>query len=363
MSLTPRIDKIDTNYIINGNFDYWQRQTSQAFSAGSVFASVDRFRPSTVLATGAGTLSRSGNVPDSNSLYSARFAVTTAQASMSTTDSLRLVHFIEGNMLKPIMGKDVTLAFHFRTNKAGTYSVAFQNVGATSTYTTQFTVTSAEALAQLWVQRVFNLSLPGSWVINHTRSLSVVVALADGTTSNQAPSLNTWNSGSHTWHTGQVNFMDTIGNFAEFSKFMLVEGTHSSPEFVLAGKDFAGELQLCQRYYQKSGTVPGNEWYPGVATNAGIDNRYISRLVLETDRALINEVLKVQMRSNPTVTFYPGRNDVANTVDRITPYNTNTLVTFTNATAGSTSAIIGTFQTLSVNNSAYSLQYTADAEL
>ena len=34
MSLTPRIDRLDKNYLINGGFDYWQRALS-SISAGS----------------------------------------------------------------------------------------------------------------------------------------------------------------------------------------------------------------------------------------------------------------------------------------------------------------------------------------
>ena len=65
MSLTPRLDRLDKNYIINGNFDFWQRGTST--STSGVYLA-DRFRTS--LSGGSYVVSRSTDVPNSNSQFS-----------------------------------------------------------------------------------------------------------------------------------------------------------------------------------------------------------------------------------------------------------------------------------------------------
>lgn len=87
----------------------------------------------------------------------------------------------------------------------------------------------------------------------------------------------------------------------------------------------------CQRYYYKSGdnAASGNEWFPGVATNANRGYYYALALESVIDRAYPALQWPVQMRAAPSVTFYPGRNGVTNTADRITLYNADTLVTFT----------------------------------
>ena len=64
----------------------------------------------------------------------------------------------------------------------------------------------------------------------------------------------------------------------------------------------------------------GNEWFPGVATNSGNRRYYyaISGSESVTDRAYPALQWPVQMRTAPSITFYPGRSDTTNTADRIT---------------------------------------------
>lgn len=301
----PRLDRLDSNLLHNGNFDFWQRNTSQSTSVGSTFASVDRWRPSVNLTGGVGTLSRSTNVPNDKSKYSMRFQVTTAQVSLGTNDAMRFVQFVEGNFLKNVIGKDVTLAFYFRTNKAGTYGIAIQNVNAVRTYVSQFVVTNAEATNQDWVKRVFTVPLESmSWATDNSRSMSVLVTLADNTTATLSPNINQWAAGSFTWAAGQVNLMDTLGNYAEMSQAMMIEGVIEDPDFCLAGRSYADELQLCQRYFEKSyelNTTPG-----GVGVQAGV----IITPQRTTDTSIGNLLtiaycyFKVRKRASPIVTIY-----------------------------------------------------------
>lgn len=350
----PRLDRLDSNILHNGNFDFWQRNTSQSTSLGSTFNSVDRWRPSVNLTGGVGTLSRSTNVPNDKSKYSMRFQVTTAQGSLGTSDAMRFVQFVEGNFLKNVIGKDVTLAFYFRTNKAGTYGIAVQNVNAVRTYISQFVVTSTEATNQTWVKRVFTIPLESvSWATDNSRSMSVLITLADNTTATLSPSVNQWVAGSLTWAAGQVNLMDTVGNYAEMSQALMIQGEVTDPEFCLAGRSYADELHLCQRYYEKSTNQ-------AVLPGAGGTNGFQSLgYAWTTTEVVCNNTFKVPKRIAPIVSVY----DAAGNISRIHRVgigdHPNT------ATAGDINEVGFRFITSTgyTSNAVYQWQWAADAEL
>lgn len=249
MGSAPRIDRLDRNFLDNSNFTFWQRNTSQSSSLGSIFSSADRWRPSVALGGGVALMSRSNNVPSLRSKYSMRVEVTTAQASLGTSDGLRVLQFSEGIRMLPLVDGMNTLHFQFRTNKAGTYSVAIQNVGAVRTYVTQFTVTAGEALSQSWVKRVLHIPYEAvGWINDASKGMTALISLADNQTSTNAGSANAWVAGSHTWVTGQVNLMDTIGNYVEIAEIGLLKGKFDDPEY--GAEDAAHSLQLARRYYE-----------------------------------------------------------------------------------------------------------------
>jgi hypothetical protein len=148
------------------------------------------------------------------------------------------------------------------------------------------------------------------------------------------------------------------------TEVMLNEGRVVAP-FERRGVTLLGEELLCSYYYTKSGRYhnTSNEWVPGSSTKAS--NAAIQALGFRTTttRASMNVTFPVPMRVIPTITFYPGRNDVANTANNIAVYNSETLVTFSDSVTRSVSGLSGEFQSLSTAAEAYTLQYTADAEL
>lgn len=321
MSLAPRIDNLDRNYIINGNFDHWQRGTSSS-AAGYVVA--DRW----YIANNGGTITTSRQTD------ATEYFLRCVKGAATLIDIRQGVELpIRGNPGDFSIGSKFTICFDAKSAVGGESLTAdaYFRAGVASGTATNISSAGSITLTTSWQRYMLTYTIDA------------------------APGVN---------DPGIFFVLRTAATQLDIKKVALYKGEFTTvPEFNRAGRNTIEELQLCQRYYQKSGTVPGSEWIPGVATNAAIDNRYTGRLVVETDRAYISETLKVQMRNNPTVTFYPGRSDVTNTADRIAVYNSNILVTFSSSFSFGTSALTGTFQTLSTSASAYSFQYTADAEL
>jgi hypothetical protein len=253
-NLTPRIDRLDKNYIINGNLDYWQRGTS--LTAGPAAASgnylADRFRGDFGTSTNSTVVfSRSTDVPDSVlSAYSHLTSVTTAGTISASTDNiLPFYQNVEGTFFRQIHKKSVTLSFFVKSSVSGTFAVSLRNGAAPfRSYVTTFTINSANT----WEKKVIQVTLDqsGTWSLDNNAGLLVSLCPITGSAFN-APSANTWVDGNFLSVAGVTNWF-TNGATLRFSQVMLLEGTHANPTFTLAGRNLAEELQLCQRYYEKS---------------------------------------------------------------------------------------------------------------
>ena len=120
-------------------------------------------------------------------------------------------------------------------------------------------------------------------------------------------------------------------------------------------RPYGTELQLCQRYYEKSyeiGVVPGT---PGSAGNwAGVGGQNYPRTVTE---------FKVDKRTPPTVVFYA---DSDGTTGNVNIWNNGTVLKFAAANIFVTSKLIGpegdTASVLSTRAAMY-YHWTASSEL
>lgn len=214
-SLTPRLDKLDRNYIINGNFDYWQRGTS-FLSAGAIYTADRMFCSYT---TGTTNYTRSTDVPDSNSTYSLEIATTSGT-------NPQVNQRIESVFAKDLANKTITVKFKVKA------------VDATGTpiKVTVFIPTVADNFA------------------SGTSFISTVTAVA-------TPVSNTWYTCSATFAipASSINglevkiFRDSgaspVTTTTRFSQMQVVIGDNNDPNFSYAARNIIEELILCQRYY------------------------------------------------------------------------------------------------------------------
>jgi hypothetical protein len=302
------------NKIINGAMGIWQRGTT--FQPNAVVFGADRFA-SYKEGASAGDYARSTDVPAGQGFtYSAYFNGADIRHSIELPGAAQRGEFE--------VGTTWTLSFWCKATGSGTGSA---NVGWANGV-------SASSLSN-WGSNV-------SFTYNTTWQKRELTFTVSGTPSGSQPAVLVYISA--------ITGLLITG--VQFEK-----GSATAFEF----RPIGTELAMCQRYYQKSGATV---WSPGISTNSGVDFRTSQRFVSTTDRASVNIPFLVSMRTSPTVTFYPARAAVANTANRLTVYNGDTLVTFTSGGVGMyANGINGHFQTLSTSAEMYTLQFVAEAEL
>ena len=215
------------NYIINGNFDFWQRNTS--FSSpvtGSYLA--DRYRVDFDGTIGTYSISRQTftlgqtDVPG-NPSYFLRWNHTVA-GSGSTNRVLQ--QLVEG--VRTLAGKNVTLSLYAKADSARTVGVSMEQFFGTggSPSSAVTLATQNINLTTVWQKFTLTFNVP---------SISGKTIGTDG------------NDYTNVTFRMPINVVMTI----DLSRIMLNDGVNPA-DFKLAGENLEGELALCQRYFEKS---------------------------------------------------------------------------------------------------------------
>lgn len=344
----PRIDRLEKNYIINGNFDFWQRGVSS--STNGYLA--DRFSFQNVTSAGTYTRTRSTDVPSFlesgyRSLYSDLITVGTADASLVGDERAFYSQIIEGFNMQNLIGKKVTLSFWVKCSKTGTQSVAFNNGSGTGgagfiSYVATYTINAANT----WERKVITLTIDstGPWGAGNSYGLSLAWSLGTSLTNQFATgTANQWitaPSPSAKYHfTGNLNLFDTAAATWRIAQIQLVEGENLDPVFAPAGRNYEEEFQLCKRYYETGTHRDGASQASGAIGALGAIQ------------------FKVEKRAVPAMQSFgngsPGqfRNDNTGATEGTASFGPTT----TGSGVGSTTGLS--------SNISYSMVWTADAEL
>ena len=290
------------NYIINGNFNIWQRGTS--FTAAIEYTT-DRFEKQAVGSHGS-TVTRSTLVPtlaesNTKSNYSLRTDITTAQPSLGINDYLIHFHAIEGYDYVNIDGKTVTLSFWVKATKTGINSVIFKNAGNDRSYVSEYTINTTNTWEKKTVTVLLNDSANGTWDFTNGRGLDVIFGLGSGSTYTTS-TLDTWQTGNFLASTNQVNHADSTANDFAIAQVQLEVGS-SATDF--SEPSITETISKCQRYYCKSFEIDVTP-----VTNIGSFNGTLG--MMANSNGSFNKSFKypVRMRTTPTLTRYnPGANN------------------------------------------------------
>ena len=290
MSLTPRLDRSESNKIINGNFDFWQRNTSRTIvalaSTSDKLYTADRWSHTDFFASGTLTVSRSSDVPSglSEAIYSMSTQITAAASVAHASNNYHInagVYRMEGFDTSTMHGKTVTLQFWVKSSLTGLYSISLgaSYDSASAKYVSTYTVNTANT----WEQKSVTLTIDtsyGTFAKDATQGLFICFGLAANSNGTRlTSSLNQWltSSGASVASTAnRTDFIGTINNTIKLAQVKLSIGSQVT-DFSRRGETIGDELILCQRYFEKSARLEAvpfgvNWWTEGVHVNIFVDS-------------------------------------------------------------------------------------------
>ena len=279
------------NLVINGSFQVAQRSTSVTGVSGDGYQAVDRWQNQSG-SLGTFTMSQSTTAPDGFG-FSHKYDCTTADASPAAGDFLIFQHRIEAQNLQHLQygtsgAKSITLSFHVRSNKTGTYIAELSHGDANSKNQQSYTINSADT----WEKKTLTYVGQTSDAINNDTGIGMFIQFWLGGGSNYTSGTltqNTWaNTTAANRAAGQVNLADSTSNEWYIAGVQLEVGEVSDPVFEHIS--YGEELTLCQRYFHNTAPT-GTSQYLWAFPIAGASQVY----------RRLNFVFPTTMRANPSL--------------------------------------------------------------
>jgi hypothetical protein len=274
------------NRIINGDMRIAQRGTAAVTAADSF--PVDRFFvPNTSDAAFSAQQDSSAPVGFKNSI---KFTTTTADASLTGSQSARVEHNIEGLNVGDLEwgtanAKTVTLSFWVRSSLTGSFGGVLTNQANNRVYPFSYPI----SVADTWEYKTITIpgDTTGTWRADNGLSIRVCFALGAGP--DRSGTANAWASANLRSVTGAVSVIGTLNATFYITGVQLEKGTVATP---FERRPFGTELALCQRYYQQFDSADGG------SSGAGFAGVCASTAV-----AVVTGTYLVEMRVAPTITF------------------------------------------------------------
>ena len=275
------------NIIINGAMQVAQRGTSFTSVAASAYH-LDRFKYNLSGTVGASTVTQNTVTDLAGFTKSLKVDVTTADASLATSDRLTLVYNIEGQDLQQVAkgtssAEQLTLSFYIKATKTGTQIVELFDHDNTRHCAKSVTINSSNT----WEKKTITYPADTTGALNYdnTNAISIFFGLACGTDFTSGTLATAWASNTNANRfVGQVNHFDSTDNNFEITGVQLEVGSVATP---FEHRSFGEELNLCRRYLYK----------PDLA-----GDRMVSMLLRPDNKRQFQHFFPVQMRADPTST-------------------------------------------------------------
>ena len=280
-NFVPNSSFMFRNKIINGNFDFWQRSTSQTATSG--YGSADRWSP--LYVGSARTASQQPftngqtDVPN-NPKYYFRHAVTSSSGSGNYVHTYQAIEDV-----RILAGKTVTLSFYAKAdsnkNIATEFTQWFGTGGSPSSWNNGLSVTT-HSLTTSWQKFTTTVSIP------HLTDTGLVGGTPKiiGTDANSSYTGIYFHFEAGSDLNARTNSLGQPPNNTiyqvDIAQVQLEEGTVATP---FEYRPIGVELSLCQRYYQ-------------VFTYCNFAGRGAS-----SDTCTFGVPLANAMRSMPTLTY------------------------------------------------------------
>lgn len=324
------------NLIINGNFDIWQRGTSLSSGTGFRYLA-DRWcnqSGGTTYTVSQQSFTVGQTLVPNNPSFFQRMVVTSVAGSTNfCVTGQRLEN------VKKLSGKTVTLSFWAKADASKYMSIeVHQNFGTGGS--------PSDAIQGLGIKK---LALTTTWTkYVHTFTLPSIDGKVIGTDNNDFTFIVFWfDSG-----TSYAYRNDSLGHQSGTFDIAQVQLEEGSVVTDFENRTFEEELELCQRYYQKS---YAQSVFPGTASVVGIV--YTGRISYVGSNTYTASLHKIMRATPPTITFYSPDTGTASRCRGSD--GTDYTVTSTNPGAGR----ISFSWTTTTANLVYYFHWTADAEV
>ena len=243
----------------------------------------------------------------------------------------------------------MTLSFWVRSSLTGTFGGTVLNNAQNRYYVFSYSVSSANT----WEQKTITLTgdTSGTWLTNTSAGLTVRFGLGSGATFTGTAS--TWQAGNLVQPTGSTSVVGTNGATFYITGVQLEKGSTAS---AFDYRPFGIELQLCQRYYEKSyplSTVPGTDTTVGLCQSLnGTDGNQVAGI-----RFLVPK------RATPTGFFWSkgGTASTLSSTSFVNAANAGSWSTMADASGFGFRCIVGSGGLAS--GTAFTWHYAASAEL
>lgn len=289
-TLTPRADRNEVNFLFNSGMEIWQRDVTITSQAGADVNYYVADRWSHRFQCGGGTIDntmqRFEDAPANTPFrYSARIASGGAANPTGITSNSFRQTLEKSDTRQLIRSGKIALSFYYKSTLTGTHVVGMdiQGFNGTNPAAQTFTVNSANT----WEKYEFTFDVSSK-------------ANNDNGTSGEADAGLILNIGPYTFGMGQTTW--AAGETAFLTGVMLNSGSRNA-DWSRKGIDFADELSLCQRYYEKS-----YELNTPVATNTS-NGRWKH---MHHNNSVANDwrygkiMFTVRKRTNPTISTWSG---------------------------------------------------------
>jgi hypothetical protein len=286
------------NYVINGAMMVSQENGSAFVTPVDGYYPLDQFRIGYGM-TGVCSVGQVASLTPAGSPNRLRATVTTAQASVAAGNLCLFDHRLEGRRVADLQfgtatAKQVIIQFGVRA-PAGVYSILLLNGSSNRVYVAEYTIAAGEANTDVVKSVIIPGDVIGTWTKDNTLGLMVEWTLACGSTYFQTA--GSWTSAtSIAGSPNQFNLFGTVGNVFELFDVGLYQG-NVAPAFQVP--EFASELILCKRYWQKTydyGTATGTVTMSGTVT--------ARQYTADTYAYAGGVYFSPEMRAQPTVTIY-----------------------------------------------------------
>mgnify|MGYP003638539320 CR=1 FL=1 len=283
------------NLIINGAMQVAQRGTSETGVNSTQYANgPDRWK--VAINHGTFTISQSTTAP-AGFATSYKFDCTTADTSLAADAQINLQQSIEGLNVQSIKkgtsdAKPVTVSFHVRSNKTGTYICSLFDEDNIRRVAKTYTIDSANT----WERKTITFPADTTGALNNDTGIGLYVQwyIAAGSNYTSGTLATTWESQTvaNICPGLTVNMADSTDNEWYITGVQLEIGEQATP---FEHRSFGDELARCQRYYYFHGQGTGSN-----SGDIGIGSYY--------DSVSLDVVVQfpVTMRATPTVDATSG---------------------------------------------------------